>query len=193
MCNNFLSSGHVPHLGHDHGHDKKENTKHAHDHGNKKKKKNDKFHEDVVTEVQVTITDVTENPTPKKEEEDGDHSKHSHKHAHDHNMLGIFIHITGDFLGSVGVIISAIFLLVFPNHSWTVYIDPSVSVILAIVILTSAVPLVITSSKVLVQGVPKGINVSDITSQILALDGVVGVHELHVWQVCFSVYTFSLY
>lgn len=179
-----LNSGHVPHVGHDHshGHGKKKNK-----HGHSEQEQVDSSNNGENTQpVEVTVVDVSNSPTNNVQTAPGGDSNHSHKHSHSHNlnMLGVFIHIAGDFLGSLGVIFTAIILLVFPNSSWTVYIDPSVSIFLALIILISAVPLVIASSKTLVQGVPKGVSISQIKEKVLALEGVLGVHEIHVWQVC---------
>jgi zinc transporter 1 len=58
-------------------------------------------------------------------------------------MMAIFIHIVGDFLGSIGVMISAGLIWYFPpeTHKWSFYVDPAMSCIMATIILLSAIPL----------------------------------------------------
>jgi zinc transporter 1 len=106
------------------------------------------------------------------------------KHSHNHNMFGVFLHILGDFLGSIGVIISSVLLLIFDveQHKWAKYVDPLVSVILATIILASTVPLVLNTIKILLQRVPDNIDLDQVCSQIEHLEGVLSVHELHIWH-----------
>lgn len=135
-----------------------------------------------------------------KEEGHGDRNdQHSHSHSHgkkkqsrSHNMLGVFLHVFGDFLGSIGVLIAAILTLIFVygqdeatqrKHAWVMYVDPTLSVVLAILILITAVPLVIATSKILLQSVPDAVNLERLKNDLLSLNGVVSVHELHAWSV----------
>jgi zinc transporter 1 len=74
--------------------------------------------------------------------------KHGHSHSKKKkkkslNLAGVFLHITGDFLGSIAVIISATLSLFFDPevHTWVTYIDPSVSSLMAIIILFTSIPL----------------------------------------------------
>jgi zinc transporter 1 len=103
---------------------------------------------------------------------------------HNHNMFGVFLHILGDFLGSIGVIISSVLLLIvdIEKQKWAKYVDPVVSAILATIILASTIPLVKNCSKILLQSVPDNIDLAQVRSQIQDLEGVYGVHELHVWH-----------
>jgi len=132
----------------------------------------------------------------------GDDHGHSHKegeHAHDieegaspkprkaanHNMFGVFLHILGDFLGSIGVIISAGILMIVDGktNAWVNYIDPAVSVILSTIILFSTIPLVKNCSKILLQSVPEGVELVDVTEKIKNVEGVIDVHDLHIWHL----------
>ncbi|KAJ3282259.1 hypothetical protein HDU79_010078 [Rhizoclosmatium sp. JEL0117] len=116
-------------------------------------------------------------------------SSHKHdghdnnNHGHDHgnmNMQGLFLHALGDALGSVGVILSAL-IIMFADGTWRYYMDPVISLLISGLIIASAVPLVRTSSLILLQGVPDSISLEAIEKDIMALEGVVGVHEVHVW------------
>ncbi|KAJ7913985.1 cation efflux family-domain-containing protein [Mycena leptocephala] len=104
---------------------------------------------------------------------------HSHGHGHSAagsmNMRALVLHVLGDALGNVGVIATGLIIMLAPA-SWNgheVYFDPAISLVIACIILGSVVPLVRSASFVLLQGV---------RAAILAVEGVLGLHELHIWQ-----------
>ncbi|KAI8898280.1 cation efflux protein [Globomyces pollinis-pini] len=147
------------------------------------------------------------NHDTEKAEADGSHHGHSHSpgHKHDHaashghshnhddmNMHGVFLHILGDLLASIGVIISAL-LIIYVNQSWTIYVDPAISVLITLIIIKSTVPLVKSACYILLQATPKTVSVSKIREDILNIDGVLGVHELHVWQLSDSQIVASIH
>lgn len=111
-------------------------------------------------------------------------SGHSHENL---NMRGVFLHVLGDALGNVGVMLTAIFVRFAPNHPtlapFTNYADPLISLIITIIIFSSALPLVKSASKILLQGVPKGISLEEVKADIMDIRGVEGIHELHIWQL----------
>ncbi|KAI3614142.1 hypothetical protein WG66_010711 [Moniliophthora roreri] len=112
----------------------------------------------------------------------GDHS-HSHGHSHGSmNMRGILLHVAGDALTNIGVIATGL-IIWLTNWSFKIYFDPMISLVIAIIICASAVPLVRSTSLILLQGVPRHVSLDDVRSAILAVDGVLSVHELHVWQL----------
>ncbi|KAJ7015758.1 cation efflux family-domain-containing protein [Mycena alexandri] len=76
------------------------------------------------------------------------------------NMRALVLHVLGDALGNVGV-----------------YFDPAISLVIACIILGSAVPLVRSASFVLLQGVPATISLEQVRAAILAVEG------LHIWQL----------
>ncbi|KAI7897543.1 cation efflux protein [Cokeromyces recurvatus] len=106
-------------------------------------------------------------------------SKHQHGSL---NMKGIFLHVLGDALGNVGVIASALFIWL-TSFDWRYYADPIVSVLITIIIFISAVPLVRQTSFILLQGVPHNIQLQEVNNEILQLEGVLSVHEFHIWQL----------
>ena len=121
------------------------------------------------------------------------HSVYSHhKHAHDSikessaeqlNMKGVFLHVLGDALGSVVVIGSAL-AIKYGDVSWSVYIDPGMSLILVIIICSTSIPLLKQTTMVLLQTVPTHIEVAELHQDLLAnVNGVLGIHEFHVWQL----------
>merc|ERR1711939_1092853 len=122
-----------------------------------------------------------------------DHRKYKHAqpkeqgkgHGHSHgdlNMRGIFLHVMGDALGNVGVIATAliIWLTHFPGRY---YFDPGISLVITIIILYSAIPLCKAASRILLQAVPVGLSIDEITDDIESLPRVLSAHHLHVWQL----------
>lgn len=114
--------------------------------------------------------------------------KPAHVHGHSHsasqmNMRGVFLHVLFDAIGSIIVIISA---LVYWLTDWEYkkYIDPALSLFLVLLILYSVWPLLRDSALILLQTVPTHIQVDAIQRRLLAkVDGVLAVHEFHVWQL----------
>ncbi|CAO3569744.1 unnamed protein product [Mortierella alpina] len=125
------------------------------------------------------------------------HEHHSHEHDHEHaeeekkgnapsgedlNMRGIFLHVLGDALGSVGVIFTALFLWL-TDFSWRFYMDPIISLFITAIIVHSALPLVRSASFILLQGVPVGVEIEEIRDEIKAIPDVISIHDLHIWQL----------
>ncbi|XP_041951374.1 zinc transporter 1a [Alosa sapidissima] len=161
------------------------------------------------------------------------------------NMRGVFLHVLGDALGSVIVVINAlIFTFVWQpcepgtpcvnpcthghcsdhlhlNHTlvgiddgldangslqmgggggaaylgavvtragpcWVLYLDPVLCVTMVTILLYTTYPLLKESALILLQTVPKQIDVSQLSERLRALDGVLAVHELHIWQLAGS-------
>ena len=118
-----------------------------------------------------------------------DHSHHKAKsgqsghHSHgDLNMRGVFLHVMGDALGNVGVILSAL-VIWLTSYSWRFYADPLISLLITVIILASAIPLCKAASRILLQAVPAGIDVNEIKADIEQLPNVLSAHHLHVWQL----------
>lgn len=162
------------------------------------------------------------------------------------NMRGVFLHVLGDALGSVIVVVNAlIFTFVWVpcvpgepcvnpcaqghcsdhlhlNHTlvavdseggldvnasglfaeeggvdhapevklagpcWVLYLDPTLCVIMVCILLYTTYPLLKESALILLQTVPKQIDVGQLSERLRALDGVLAVHELHIWQLAGS-------
>ncbi|XP_067655326.1 proton-coupled zinc antiporter SLC30A1-like [Haliotis asinina] len=98
------------------------------------------------------------------------------------NMRGVFLHVLGDALGSVIVIISAL-VIWFVEGGWKYYVDPVMSVLLVIIIISTTIPLLKDSSFILLQAVPKHIKTKAILQKVEKLPGIVEIHELHIWQL----------
>ncbi len=98
------------------------------------------------------------------------------------NMRGVFLHVLGDALGNVGVIATGVFIML-STASWRFYSDPAISFLITVIIFHSALPLVKSASFILLQGVPPTVPLETVKQSMLNVDGVLSVHELHIWQL----------
>ncbi|KAK9762003.1 Zinc resistance conferring protein [Basidiobolus ranarum] len=98
------------------------------------------------------------------------------------NMHGVFLHVLGDALGSIAVIVSSLIIwkCEFPQRF---LLDPIISLIITGLILTFSLPLVKSTCFILLHGVPNSIPMDILENQIQDIPGVISVHELHVWQL----------
>jgi cobalt-zinc-cadmium efflux system protein len=101
-------------------------------------------------------------------------------HRHQNlNLKGAFLHVVGDAVGSAGVIAAG---LVIHYTGWTP-IDSIVSVFIALLILWSGFGLVRETVSVLLESSPPHLDADALRRDLLALDGVRDVHDLHIWTV----------
>ncbi|KIM33016.1 hypothetical protein M408DRAFT_62241 [Serendipita vermifera MAFF 305830] len=108
--------------------------------------------------------------------------KEGHHHHGSMNMRALLLHVLGDALGNVGVISSGL-IIWQTTWKWRYYSDPVISLFITMIIFSSALPLVKSASYILLQGVPEDIKLDDLRVDIGNVEGVVSVHELHVWQL----------
>ena len=108
-------------------------------------------------------------------------------HHHNLNLRGAFLHVVSDAMGSVGAITAGLIMLA---TGWYLA-DPLISIFIGILILYSSWSLVRDSLSVLMQAVPKGIELEEVRQTIEAVDGVSKVHDLHVWAVTSDIFTLS--
>ncbi|TAQ90101.1 hypothetical protein B7494_g1538 [Chlorociboria aeruginascens] len=114
---------------------------------------------------------------PKKPSKEG----HSHNHA-DMGMNAMILHVIGDALGNLGVIVSAL-IIWLTTWSGRFYADPAVSLFITLIILKSTIPLTSASAKILLQATPDHIDVNDIREDIEDIPGVLSCHHIHIWQL----------
>ncbi len=102
--------------------------------------------------------------------------KHSEENI---NVKAALLHVITDTLGSIAAIIAAVAII-----GWKMYIaDPVLSVVVALLILPSAYGVIKEALHVLLEIAPSHIDTSDLERELLSLEGVKGVHDLHVWSI----------
>jgi len=103
------------------------------------------------------------------------------------NVRGVFLHAVGDTVSSIAVIISSL-VVVFTGYSG---LDPVAAVLIGILIMRSAYGLVRDSTNILLEATPKHLELQSIAKTIGSVDGVKGVHDLHVWTITSGLYALS--
>ncbi|KAJ3364378.1 hypothetical protein GGF32_001902 [Allomyces javanicus] len=143
-------------LGHGHDHD----HNHGHDHG----------HQHSHDEVDAV--------------EQG-HGQHDHGHAHGHghshrniNLRAAIIHIIGDIVSSIGVLISSIIVTLYPE--WVI-VDPICTFFFSVIVMCTTFTLIRDSIGILMESTPAHIDPHQIEADLLTIPNVLAVHDLHVW------------
>ncbi|THZ83755.1 cation efflux protein [Aureobasidium pullulans] len=142
---------------HDHGHDRG----HGHGHGSSKEAK-----------AGVPVFEVSDLENPSKK-----------KHAHgDLGVNAVVVHILGDVLNNLGVIAAALVMTLVRSPT-RFYADPAVSMAIAIMIASSALPLTFRSGHILLGSTPPSAHRETVIRELSKIAGVVSVHDLCVWQL----------
>ncbi|KAL2375176.1 hypothetical protein RJZ57_000307 [Blastomyces gilchristii] len=161
---------------HEHGHDH-----HGHGHGHS--------HSHATPEVDAEHDQNTVRIELENQEQEDAHENHRHatnslpaKRSHDLGVMGVLLHVIGDAINNIGVIIAAL-VIWKATHEGRYYADPGVSLGIGILILVTAIPLVKNSGSILLDTVPLGVNLDDVQHDLETIPGVLSVHELHAWRL----------
>lgn len=95
------------------------------------------------------------------------------------NIRGAFLHVAADALGSVGVLVAALLIATTGSYIW----DPIVSAAVCLLILWSSARLIRDSFRIFMEGAPAHLDTGAIRATLAGLDGVIDVHDLHVWTI----------
>ena len=111
-----------------------------------------------------------------------------HSHSHDDlNVRSAFLHVLGDAVASVGVIIGGIIML---YTGWFI-IDALISLVIVLIISWGAIRILREAGHILLEGVPPHININELVARMKAITGVNNVHHLHVWSICSHITALS--
>jgi cobalt-zinc-cadmium efflux system protein len=103
------------------------------------------------------------------------------------NVRGAFLHMWGDTISSVGVIVGGVVILA---TDWTM-VDPIISIFIGLLILRGALRLVLESSDILLEAVPKHLDVIQISNALKEIEGIKDVHDVHLWTITSGIYALS--
>jgi cobalt-zinc-cadmium efflux system protein len=109
------------------------------------------------------------------------------KDEHNLNVRAATMHVIGDVIASLGVIVGGALILL---TGWTI-IDPILSVAIAILIAIGAWRIIRETTDILLESVPKDISLTDLVNDMKAVQGVQDVHDLHVWSIASGMYALS--
>jgi cobalt-zinc-cadmium efflux system protein len=109
------------------------------------------------------------------------------KEGHSLNVRAATLHVFGDVMASVGVIVAGVIILL---TGWTV-VDPLLSVAIAVLIAVGAWGILRETTDILLESVPKDISLTHLVEDMQHIDGVQNVHDLHVWCIASGMYSLS--
>lgn len=101
------------------------------------------------------------------------------RERHDLNLRSVFIHNLGDAISNIGIIAGAWLIQETGQH----LIDPLIAFLIAGLILWTSVGLIVDSSNILLEGLPKGMKLESVANAMLSVDGVREVHDVHIWSL----------
>ena len=97
----------------------------------------------------------------------------------DVNVRAAVMHMFGDAISSGGIVIAALMIRFTGNATW----DPAVSILIGVLILWSSWGILRETVNLLLEGTPTGIDPEAVTQAVAGVDGVFGVHHLHIWAL----------
>ena len=106
---------------------------------------------------------------------------------HDLNLRSAFVHLMGDVLSTVGAVIAGV-IIYFTNANW---LDPLVSVLIGFLILYNAWGILRDAVDILLESTPRDVNIKNMVDDIIKVEGVLGIHDIHVWSLTQSLRTMS--
>lgn len=106
---------------------------------------------------------------------------------HDLNLRSAFVHLMGDVLSTVGAVIAGV-IIFFTGANW---LDPLVSVLIGFLILYNAWGILRDAIDILLESTPRDVNIKNMVDDIIQVDGVLGIHDIHVWSLTQSLRTMS--
>lgn len=106
------------------------------------------------------------------------------------NLRATYLHVLGDLLQSVAVLIAGLLLWQFPKQTW---IDAVVTLLFCAIVFASTVQTLKASLAVLLQQVPSSIEYVELMEQLSALPNIYNVHDLHIWSIAHGVPSLSVH
>lgn len=105
----------------------------------------------------------------------------------DLNIRAAWIHMMGDAVGSMAIIIGALLI----RFTGWLRVDPILSIVIAVLIIWTAWDIVKESLNILLEGLPAGVELQQVVSAMRTVEGVIDVHDLHIWTLGSNVHALS--
>jgi len=166
----MLGHDHGHSHGHSHGHDHGNHshgvtvTTHHHDHGHSHSHGEDKHH---------AHEDITEQLLEKSKKE-------KEKRKRNINVQGAYLHVLGDSIQSVGVMIGG--AVIWYNPKWKI-VDLICTLVFSVIVLGTTINMIRSILEVLMESTPREIDATKLEKGLLEMEEVVAVHELHIWAI----------
>jgi cobalt-zinc-cadmium efflux system protein len=105
----------------------------------------------------------------------------------DLNLRSAFVHLMGDVISTLGAVVAGV-IIYFTGANW---LDPFVSVLIGLLILYNAWGILRDAVDILLESTPRDVDMKKMVGEITRLEGVLGVHDLHVWSITQNLRTMS--
>ena len=105
----------------------------------------------------------------------------------DLNLRSAFVHLMGDVVSTIGAVVAGV-IIYFTGANW---LDPFVSVLIGLLILYNAWGILRDAVDILLESTPRDVDMKKMVGEIKQLEGVLGVHDLHVWSITQNLRTMS--
>jgi len=105
----------------------------------------------------------------------------------DLNLRSAFVHLVGDVISTIGAVIAGV-IIYFTGANW---LDALVSVLIGFLIVYNAWGILRETVDILLESTPRDVDIKEMVHEITELDGVLGVHDLHVWSLTQNLRTMS--
>lgn len=113
----------------------------------------------------------------------GSGSKHSHSDSHGHsqhhlNIRAALIHVLGDLIQSIGVLISSIIIKIYPDFKEA---DPICTIMFSVIVFCTTITVFRDTVRILLEGFPRSLNYETIRNDLCNVPDVIKIHDLRVW------------
>lgn len=103
----------------------------------------------------------------------------SHSAALNLNARGAFLHVAGDAMGSLAVVVAGA-LVALTHRAW---FDPAFTLVVCAIVVAGVLHMLREALDILLEGVPRGVDVAEVERSIGSVAGVAQVHALHLWVI----------
>ncbi|XP_038585127.1 zinc transporter 2-like [Micropterus salmoides] len=107
------------------------------------------------------------------------HGHHHHSHGNA-SVKAAFVHVVGDLVQSVGVLLAATIIHLWPEYKVA---DPICTFLFSVLVLVTTIPVTKNVFRILMEGAPQDISFNTVKELLLSVRGVVAVHSLHMWSL----------
>ncbi len=110
-----------------------------------------------------------------------------HASATDLNVRSAFIHMLGDAVATLGVVVAGVAIAL---TGWTI-LDPIASILIGALIAWSSWSILREGVNILLEGTPRGMDLDAMVRELTRVPGVLGVHDLHAWSITSNMHALS--
>ncbi len=116
-------------------------------------------------------------------------------HSHDLNVHSAYLHTLADFGGSAAVVLAGVLMLASRHylHENLYIADPILSALIALAVLAGSLRLIRDTVHILLEGVPRHVDLQAVAETVRTVPLVQGIHDLHIWTICSNLLALSVH